>query len=43
LGHLHAFDRAKILGFQWTPKELPDGRMPASCFDFWIDDVSFER
>jgi hypothetical protein len=37
------FDRSQILGFQWTPKASSSVVAPASCFDFWIDDVAFER
>ena len=39
------FDRSKILTLQWTPKTLggppPSNTTPATCFDFWIDDVAF--
>lgn len=38
------FDASQILTLQWSPKAqgaAPGSWTPASCFDFWIDDVSF--
>jgi hypothetical protein len=44
-GTVAAFERSKILTLQWSPKTLggppPSNTAPASCFDFWIDDVAF--
>ena len=38
-GSSAAFDPSQILALEWSAKTPPG--MPASCFDFWIDDVAF--
>jgi hypothetical protein len=37
------FDGAHLLTLQWSAKLAPGNATPASCFDFWIDDVAFYR
>ncbi len=37
------FDPAHILTLQWSAKPAPGAPPPVTCFDFWIDDVSFYR
>lgn len=37
------FDAAHLLTLQWSGKLAPGNATPASCFDFWIDDVAFYR
>lgn len=35
------FDASQILALQWSAKQRVGDFAPASCFDFWIDDVAF--
>jgi hypothetical protein len=37
------FDPTKVLTLQWSAKEALGSYVPATCFDFWIDDVAFYR
>ena len=38
-----SFNPAHILTLEWSAKTSPFGGLPASCFDFWVDDVAFYR